>query len=185
MVEELAAKPQPNEGDAPEAVSSVDMEMETSSPKIPGGSEPLFAENGVEKPAEEGGGGVAKRKREEGNDAAAEEEEEDDKGGASKKRMVERSLEEERLEKMEDKEGGDDSKEEGEEEEGGREEKESMTVSLGPKVFDSSKEMFDYFFKLLHNWSPNLDINEVILQKIRFYNIFSSAKVTIFFINSM
>ncbi|XP_038984497.1 protein EMBRYO DEFECTIVE 514-like isoform X2 [Phoenix dactylifera] len=79
--------------------------------------------------------------------------------------MVERSLEEERLEKMEDKkEGGEDSKEEEEEEEeeegGGREDKESMTVSLGPKVFDSSKEMFDYYFNLLRHWSLNLDINE-------------------------
>ncbi|EHA8588068.1 protein EMBRYO DEFECTIVE [Cocos nucifera] len=164
MAEELTANPQSNEGDAPaEAGSAVDMELETSSPQNPGDSEPLGADNepnGMEKQAEEGGGRGEKREREEGGDAAAAEEEDDD--GASKKRKVERSLEEERLEKVEEKEGREETKAEEEEEkgEGGGEEKDSMTASLGPKVFTSSTEMFDYFFKLLHHWSPNLDINK-------------------------
>lgn len=50
---------------------------------------------------------------------------------------------------------------EGEEEEGEKEE-EIKEVKLGPKVFTSSENMFDYFFKLLHNWGPNVDINQVI-----------------------
>ncbi|XP_010916681.1 uncharacterized protein [Elaeis guineensis] len=163
MAEELAANPQPNEGNAPEAGSAVDMELGTSSSKIPGGSGPLAVENGAEKPGDEGGGGGVKRKREEGNDTVAEDKEEDE-AGSSNKRMVERSLEEKSLDKMEDKkEGGEDSNADEKEEEeggGGEEEKKSMKVCLGPKAFDSSKEMFDYFFKLLRQWSPNLDINE-------------------------
>lgn len=166
MAEELAANPQSNEGDAPaEAGSTVDMELDTSTPQNPGDSEPLGADNepnGREKQVEEGEGRGEKREREEGGDAAAADEEDED--GASKKRKVEWSLEEERLEKLEQKEGREETKAEEEEEkrEGDGEEKDSMTASLGPKVFTSSTEMFDYFFKLLHHWSPNLDINKVI-----------------------
>ncbi|RWV96608.1 hypothetical protein GW17_00040666 [Ensete ventricosum] len=88
-----------------------------------------------------------------------------------------RSVEEERMQKVEEKgegaedlEGGDDDEKEfkGEEEgggdleEGGGDvEKETSGVSVGPKVFTSSVEMFEYFFKLLHTWSPNLDLNKV------------------------
>ncbi|XP_008782334.2 protein EMBRYO DEFECTIVE 514-like [Phoenix dactylifera] len=165
MAEELAANPQSDEGDAPvEAGSAVDMELEASSPQNAGDSEPLGADdepNGVENQAEVGGEGGAKREREEGGDAAAAEEEDED--GASKKRKVERSLEEERLEKVEEKEEREELKAAEEEEKKGAEggdEKDSMTASLGPKVFTSSVEMFDYFFKLLHHWSPNLDINK-------------------------
>lgn len=58
---------------------------------------------------------------------------------------------------------------EDEEEEGeGEGEKEIKEVKLGPKVFTSSENMFDYFFKLLHNWGPNLDINQVIFCSLLF-----------------
>ena len=33
---------------------------------------------------------------------------------------------------------------------------------VGPKTFDTSVAMFDYFFKLLHSWSPNFNVNKVI-----------------------
>lgn len=88
-----------------------------------------------------------------------------------------RSVEEERMEKVEGKGegaedlegGGDDEKEfKGEEEAGGDleegggdVEKETSGVSVGPKFFTSSVGMFEYFFKLLHTWSPNLDLNKV------------------------
>jgi hypothetical protein len=38
---------------------------------------------------------------------------------------------------------------------------EGKPVKLGPKEFASSVEMFDYFFGLLHSWSPQLDFNKV------------------------
>ncbi|CAA0842035.1 Protein of unknown function (DUF3223 [Striga hermonthica] len=37
---------------------------------------------------------------------------------------------------------------------------ESSGASVGPKTFGSSVEIFDYFFKLLHAWPTNLDINK-------------------------
>lgn len=36
----------------------------------------------------------------------------------------------------------------------------SGRVTLGPKSFGSSLEMYDYFYKLLHYWTPNFDINK-------------------------
>lgn len=33
-------------------------------------------------------------------------------------------------------------------------------VKLGPKEFASSVDMFDYFFALLHSWTPQLEINK-------------------------
>lgn len=80
----------------------------------------------------------SKRAREEGDGSS----EEND--GVSKKQKVgdEKSVEEERLEKkLADKESG--------------------RVSLGPKSFGSSVEMFDYFYKFLHYWPPNLNVNKV------------------------
>jgi hypothetical protein len=44
---------------------------------------------------------------------------------------------------------------------GGKEGEEGKSVKLGPKEFASSVEMFDYFFALLHSWSPQLDFNKV------------------------
>ncbi|CAM8878545.1 unnamed protein product [Rhodiola kirilowii] len=37
---------------------------------------------------------------------------------------------------------------------------EASEVKLGPKTFGSSTEMFDYFFKLLHYWPTNLNLNK-------------------------
>ncbi|GMY15620.1 protein EMBRYO DEFECTIVE 514 [Fagus crenata] len=76
----------------------------------------------------------------------------DDEDGVvlNKKQRVEeeeKSLEEERLEKVA---GGED---------GQVEEEESGRACLGPKTFGSSVEMFDYFYKFLHYWPPNLDVN--------------------------
>ncbi|MCL7024550.1 hypothetical protein MKW94_024447 [Papaver nudicaule] len=42
----------------------------------------------------------------------------------------------------------------------GDEEKISEPVHLGPKTFNTSVEMFDYFYKFLHYWPPNLDVNK-------------------------
>ncbi|MFS7899780.1 hypothetical protein Hanom_Chr00s078083g01792221 [Helianthus anomalus] len=53
---------------------------------------------------------------------------------------AEKSVEEERLEKEETKTG---------------------PVSIGYKTFETSVEMYDYFFKFLHYWPPNLNINKV------------------------
>ncbi|CAA0836065.1 Protein of unknown function (DUF3223 [Striga hermonthica] len=39
-------------------------------------------------------------------------------------------------------------------------ETESSSAAVGPKTFGSSVEIFDYFFKLLHAWPTNLDINK-------------------------
>ncbi|KAI7750351.1 hypothetical protein M8C21_012226 [Ambrosia artemisiifolia] len=36
----------------------------------------------------------------------------------------------------------------------------SGPVSVGYKEFNESVEMFDYFFKLLHYWPPNLNLNK-------------------------
>ncbi|KAK7860210.1 protein embryo defective 514, partial [Quercus suber] len=76
----------------------------------------------------------------------------------SKKQKVEeeeKSSEEERLEKLV---GGGGEEQEQEKEE---EEEKSGQTSLGPKDFGSSVEMFDYFYKFLHFWPPNLNVNKV------------------------
>ncbi|KAI7987673.1 hypothetical protein LOK49_LG13G00106 [Camellia lanceoleosa] len=67
----------------------------------------------------------------------------EDSGGA-KKLKVEKSAEEDRLDQLEGTEG----------------DKESDRVSVGPKNFGSSMEMFDYFYKFLHYWPPNVNVNK-------------------------
>lgn len=42
------------------------------------------------------------------------------------------------------------------------EEEKPAGEKLGPKEFDSGEAMFNYFFKFLHYWSPNCDVNKVI-----------------------
>ncbi|KAJ7978431.1 Protein DCL chloroplastic [Quillaja saponaria] len=79
-----------------------------------------------------------KRTREE------ETESKEDDDGVSKKQKVEKSVEEERFEKID----GEDQ------------EKESGPVTLGPKTFGSAVEMYDYFYKFLHYWPPNLNVNK-------------------------
>ncbi|KAF8390200.1 hypothetical protein HHK36_024722 [Tetracentron sinense] len=90
--------------------------------------------------------GDSKRSREDGGESEGE-------NGISKKLKVEKSVEEERLEKL--------GAEEGEEVEEGQEKKPDP-VSLGPKHFSTSVEMFDYFYKFLHYWPPNLNVNKVM-----------------------
>ncbi|WCJ17604.1 hypothetical protein M5689_000009 [Euphorbia peplus] len=78
-----------------------------------------------------------------------EEKQEEEKADLSKKQKVDRSVEEERLEKLGDEIESEDKGEDV-----------SLPVSLGPKSFASGVEMFDYFFKLLHYWPPNLNLNK-------------------------
>lgn len=40
-------------------------------------------------------------------------------------------------------------------------EAERKPVKLGPKEFSSAVEMFDYFFGLLHYWTPQIEFNKV------------------------
>ncbi|OIT32550.1 PREDICTED: protein DCL, chloroplastic-like [Nicotiana attenuata] len=69
---------------------------------------------------------------------------------ASKKLKADKSVEEERLENLDGSETVvDEEKKNG-----------SGPASVGPKNFGSSVEMFDYFYKLLHSWSPNLNLNK-------------------------
>ncbi|CAN4100413.1 unnamed protein product [Withania somnifera] len=83
--------------------------------------------------------GGSKRPREE-------EKNEPENGDALKKLKVDKSVEEERLDGIEKV---DQEKKVG-----------SVPVSLGPKNFGSAVEMFDYFYKLLHSWSTNLNLNK-------------------------
>ena len=71
-------------------------------------------------------------------------EDEEENGGAKKPKVDEndKSVEEERLEKKLDQP--------------------SRPVSLGPKQFGSSVEMFDYLYKFLHFWPPNVNVNKVL-----------------------
>lgn len=46
-------------------------------------------------------------------------------------------------------------------EETSEQKEEPKYVKLGPKGFDSSTEMFEYFYDLVQGWNLNLDINEV------------------------
>ncbi|XP_055831955.1 protein EMBRYO DEFECTIVE 514-like [Solanum dulcamara] len=85
--------------------------------------------------------GGSKRPREEENEPENED--------ATKKLKVDKSVEEERLENLDGKGTVDEKKKD-----------ESGPVSVGPKHFGSSVEMFDYFHKLLHSWSTNLNLNK-------------------------
>ncbi|KAA0057942.1 protein DCL [Cucumis melo var. makuwa] len=108
-----------------------DMELETTVPK--GSSD---ASEATEAAPVINGDANSKREREESAD---------DGVGDGKKQKIEKSVEEERVEKL----GGD-----------GKCEEEPVPVSLGPKSFRSSVELFDYFYKILHNWPINLNVNQ-------------------------
>ncbi|MCL7042654.1 hypothetical protein MKW94_002586 [Papaver nudicaule] len=73
-------------------------------------------------------------------------------GSGDSKRSRENGLEENETKKQ--------KVEEEEEQLGDDETKASEPVHLGPKTFNSSVQMFDYFFKFLHYWPPNLDVNK-------------------------
>ncbi|XP_055828147.1 protein EMBRYO DEFECTIVE 514-like [Solanum dulcamara] len=63
--------------------------------------------------------------------------------------------------KPEDEENGDDTKKARVDQSVEEEKKDvSVPVSVGSKSFLSSVEMFDYFYKLLHSWSLNLNLNK-------------------------
>jgi len=64
----------------------------------------------------------------------------------------------------ETEEGKAEEAEEGKREEANEEkavEADGKPVKLGPKEFASAVEMFDYFFALLHSWTPQLEFNKV------------------------
>lgn len=124
------------EGEKPEEPVAAAVDMELEA--VAGAGE-AGKTNGVHDPQDHAAG---KREREE------EEGEEE----AAKRTKTEKSVEEERLEEAE-KEGDAIEKADG------------VPVKLGPKTFGSSVEMFDYFYKLLHAWSPDLEINKVSIDR--------------------
>ncbi|XP_068635213.1 protein EMBRYO DEFECTIVE 514 [Aristolochia californica] len=76
-----------------------------------------------------------------------------------KKQKSDQSVEGKKLEdSKEDNEAKKGEEREGKEVDG--KEDEFVSVTLGPKTFGSSVEMFEYFFKLLHSWPPNLNVNK-------------------------
>ncbi|KAH0687259.1 hypothetical protein KY289_017970 [Solanum tuberosum] len=78
----------------------------------------------------------------------------DDANGGSKRPREEGD-------KPEDEENGDDTKKPRVDQSAEEEKKDvSIPVSVGSKSFVSSVEMFDYFHKLLHSWSVNLNLNK-------------------------
>ena len=105
-----------------------------------------------------------KREREEGGDPAAD-------GGeaaaAKKPKVGEEAKEAEEAgegKADETEEGKAEEAEEGKTEEANEEkavEADGKPVKLGPKEFASAVEMFDYFFALLHSWTPQLEFNKV------------------------
>ncbi|KAL0342651.1 UNVERIFIED_CONTAM: protein EMBRYO defective [Sesamum calycinum] len=72
--------------------------------------------------------------------------------------QVEMAVEPEPERAMEQEEEDGKSSEEQEVENSGKEGMGRATV--GSKTFGSSVEMFDYFFKILHSWPTNLNLNE-------------------------
>ncbi|XP_073317855.1 uncharacterized protein [Primulina huaijiensis] len=94
------------------------------------------------------GNGVSKRAR--GGDEAAE-----PNGEKRIKAESDKCSVEEREESLADGEGEMEEQEEKEEEE-----EEAVAASVGMKTFGSSVEMFDYFYKLLHTWPANIDLNK-------------------------
>ncbi|XP_010258340.1 PREDICTED: uncharacterized protein LOC104598124 [Nelumbo nucifera] len=82
----------------------------------------------------------------------SESEEEDE---ISKKQKIEKLVEEECLDKLQQNEEEEEVKEAEKEEE-----KKTEPVSVGPKNFSSSEEIFNYFYKFLHCWPPNVNVNQ-------------------------
>ncbi|ONK65261.1 uncharacterized protein A4U43_C07F35320 [Asparagus officinalis] len=75
----------------------------------------------------------------------------------------------------------DESTKEAEIEMKGKEEEKPSSAKLGPKEFGSGEDMFDYFFKFLHYWPPNLDVNKyehlVLLELLRKGHTESDKKI--------
>lgn len=89
--------------------------------------------------------GAGKRLRDEGDEP-----ENCENGDSLKKTKVQNSEEEQKVEISEGDANGD----------GEKKDDKSGPVTVGPKTFGSSVEMFDYFHNLLHTWSPNVNMNE-------------------------
>lgn len=103
-----------------------------------------------------------------GSKRVREEDEELEQNGDKKPKIDdEKSLEEQRFE----------SSGVGDEKTG--EEKEADGATVGPKTFGSSVEMFDYFYKLLHAWSPNLNLNKV-MRNYEFSGLLSRVVYSVF-----
>ena len=117
----------------PERETANTQEMDVEAPELSQPNDSGSADNGTN------GDSSSKRVREEAG------EEEDASDAVAKKQKVEKSVEEERLEKLEDAVA------------------ETGRFTLGPKTFGSSVEMFDHFFKFLHYWPANLDVNKVYM----------------------
>uniref|UniRef100_A0A804LEZ3 EMB514 n=1 Tax=Zea mays TaxID=4577 RepID=A0A804LEZ3_MAIZE len=98
-----------------------------------------------------------KREREEGGDPAAEcgGEETEVEGAAAKKPKLEEAKEAEKGRVEETAEG---KTQEANEEKAA--EAEGKPVKLGPKEFASAIDMFNYFYALLHSWTPQLEFNK-------------------------
>uniref|UniRef100_A0A1D1XE16 Protein DCL, chloroplastic n=1 Tax=Anthurium amnicola TaxID=1678845 RepID=A0A1D1XE16_9ARAE len=148
--EEIARETEAENAAEPPAAVDMELEAVAGAPPVDGaaaGSEEDPAD-GVHDPLENGAG---KRGRGDGGG-------EDEEG--AKRQKAEKSVEEERLEKLEEVQAAGEGIKEVEKEgvEGGKVEG-APPVKLGPKCFGTSVEMFEYFCKLLHSWSPNIDIN--------------------------
>lgn len=135
MAEETT--PQLPEND-PEVTNSAteDMELESTEPGAETKANNGDSEANEAAPVTNGDASSKREREEESTDDSVEE---------AKKQKVEKSVEEERLEKAE----GDGKAEE------------TGPVSLGPKSFGSSVELFDYFYSFLHHWPANLNVNQV------------------------
>ena len=142
-----------------------DMDLDTSSdhPKVDNDNDNNNNNNNNDDEAADSS--LSTKRPREGEEEKEEPQNEDNDNGdgvvLNKKQKVdeeEKSLEEERLEKLAGG-GGEEQEQEQEKEE---EEEKSGQASLGPKDFGSSVEMFDYFYKFLHFWPPNLNVNKVI-----------------------
>ncbi|KAF8408105.1 hypothetical protein HHK36_007247 [Tetracentron sinense] len=145
MADEVVEISEPIEGEEKTVPDDMDLEIEESV-QNPNLSEENQFDGGEKAKVDDDesslkfSNGDSKRSREDGGDSEAE-------NGVLKKQKVEKSVEEKRLEKFEESEAKE-------------EQKSDDTVSLGPKNFSSSEEMFEYFYKFLHNWPPNLNVNK-------------------------
>ncbi|XP_073036739.1 uncharacterized protein [Primulina eburnea] len=87
-------------------------------------------------------------------------------GGSKRTREEDESTEpngEKRIKAESEKCSGEEGVGDGEdkiEEQKEEEEEEAAGASVGMKSFGSSVEMFDYFYKLLHTWPANIDLNK-------------------------
>lgn len=116
----------------------------------------------VEPPADDQGAdnGAAGLKR-----GREEEEEEGEQNGEdneeAKKQKSDKSVEEERLEKTAEEEE-EEKKSDTEPAPEPEPEPKLGPIDLGLKKFETSVEMFDYFYKFLHFWTPNINVNKVM-----------------------